>query len=815
MTSCSLEARSVCCRRHFVRLPAVTLAFMLALLCLVWHAPRAAAADPAPGDKPASSAKAAASPAAVPLAELSVQAEAATVNLREIATAVAAKEPLSLIERELPLLTREIDGRLRESSRILSQRPSLELLGNLENNWQTVRATLTAWTEELDARIAALERDLARLAELERIWKETYALTQREQAPRELSARVESLLASIARTRTAVEAQRARALRLQSRVAAQEFRATEALDAIRQARNASLARVFSRDAPPLWNEEALTRAGERIAGDSQETRETQWDTLRSYAERRSDRIYLHCALFALLAALLYWARRRLMAWVETEPGLQHAGAVVAYPIASALVLALIVSRWVYPQAPRLMWAIIGAAALIPTVLVLRKLAEPYLRPLLYAVIAFFFIDQIRIVTASIELVPRLIFLAETLGGAAFLLWFLKCMTLPGAPEGASRVHSKMVRLGVQVACAVFAATAIANAAGYMALANLIGNAALRSMYLGLVLYTVIEISDALVEMALRVRPLTLFGMVRRHRELLRRRTRKVLNAAAIVWWLLFVLERLAVRERVIEGIGDALGAKLEIGAISISTSDVLAFVLAVWASFLVSRFIRFVLDEEIYPHARLKRGLPYAISRTLHYTILVAGFFVAMGVIGVDMTKFTILASAFTVGVGFGLQNIFNNFVSGLILLFERPVQVGDVIQMDDAGGVVERIGIRATIVRTSSGSQVIVPNGKLISERLINWTFSQRQRGFEIGVSVVLGSDPRRVIAVLERVAAAHPTVLKHPPPEALLIRVGPDWMGFELRAATDQVEDWMKVRSELAVAVTGALVEEKVALR
>jgi small-conductance mechanosensitive channel len=265
----------------------------------------------------------------------------------------------------------------------------------------------------------------------------------------------------------------------------------------------------------------------------------------------------------------------------------------------------------------------------------------------------------------------------------------------------------------------------------------------------------------------------------------------------------------------VSGTRAALTADLNIGEISITLADVLAFVFAVWASFLVSRFVQFVLDEEVYPHAKLKRGLPYAISRTVHYAILLAGFFLAMGVIGVDMTKFTILAGAFTVGVGFGLQNIFNNFVSGLILLFERPVQVGDIIQMDDASGVVERIGIRASIVRTSNGSEVILPNGKLISDKVINWTFSDRQRGIEVPVSVVLGSEPARVIAILERVATDHPMVLKTPAPEALLVRVGPDWMGFELRVATNHVEDWMKARSELAVAVTTALKAENIALR
>jgi small-conductance mechanosensitive channel len=153
--------------------------------------------------------------------------------------------------------------------------------------------------------------------------------------------------------------------------------------------------------------------------------------------------------------------------------------------------------------------------------------------------------------------------------------------------------------------------------------------------------------------------------------------------------------------------------------------------------------------------------------------------------------------------------------VSGLILLYERPVQVGDLIQMDDATGVVERIGIRASIVRTSSGSEIIVPNGKLISERLVNWTFSERQRGIDVQISAVLGTDPQRAIALLERSATDHPKLLKQPPPQALLTRIGPDWMGFELQAFTDRIEDWMQVRSDLAVAITAALARENISLR
>jgi len=148
-------------------------------------------------------------------------------------------------------------------------------------------------------------------------------------------------------------------------------------------------------------------------------------------------------------------------------------------------------------------------------------------------------------------------------------------------------------------------------------------------------------------------------------------------------------------------------------------------------------------------------------------------------------------------------------------LLFERPVNVGDVVQIGDASGVVERIGIRASIIRTTNGSEVIVPNGKLISERLTNWTLSNRQHGIELPIAVAQGADPNRVIALLERTAATHPLVAGDPPPQALVVKLGPDSLGCELRVWTDRSEQWMQIRSELAIAISAALTAEKIAIR
>jgi potassium efflux system protein len=234
----------------------------------------------------------------------------------------------------------------------------------------------------------------------------------------------------------------------------------------------------------------------------------------------------------------------------------------------------------------------------------------------------------------------------------------------------------------------------------------------------------------------------------------------------------------------------------------------------VWASFLASKLLRFLLEEDVYDRLHLGRGIPQAISTTIHYAVLLLGFFVALAVLGVDLTKVAILAGAFTVGVGFGLQTVINNFVCGLILLFERPIKVGDVVQVDADIGEVRRIGIRACVIRTAEGSEIIVPNGTIIANKVTNWTYSDRYRAVEVPVSVARGVDPQRVLELLKSVAGNHPSIAKEPAPLAYIVNFAPGAVSFHLRAWTDRYEDWVQVRSDLSLAVDRALTRENISI-
>jgi potassium efflux system protein len=174
----------------------------------------------------------------------------------------------------------------------------------------------------------------------------------------------------------------------------------------------------------------------------------------------------------------------------------------------------------------------------------------------------------------------------------------------------------------------------------------------------------------------------------------------------------------------------------------------------------------------------------------------------------------TIVAGAFSVGVGFGLQNVVNNFVSGLILLFERPIKVGDVIEVSGNMGEVRQIGIRASVIRTAEGSEIIVPNGLLISSQVTNWTFSDRRRAIEVSVNVAPGANLERVTGLLMEAALNQPGVVKDPSPQAYVVSFTAGAVAFQLRAWTDRYQDWTQVRSDLSLAIGNALAHENITI-
>jgi small-conductance mechanosensitive channel len=744
--------------------------------------------------------------APLPVSEIVARADDVAGDLRALEARLAAPPSVELVESRLPEIASEIDVRLAETSAMLDSRPSLDDVRDAQVTWGELATTLGTWQRDLTARAARLETELAELARLGATWGATLEAARAAGAPDEVLQRAESTVAAVTGARAGVEAQQRAVLALQGRASEQEARVRDAIALVERVREEAVGRLAVRDHPPVWRAWSEWASAAALAGASGAALAAQFDELAEYVRSHATELVLHAVVLVALVAGLVWARRRVRPWVAEQPSLAPAALPFEYPIATAVVVSVLVSGWIYSQMPRVLGALLGAAALVATVLILRRLLERPLLPALYALVLFYFVDLLARVLQTVPAASRTLLLVETLGAIVFLAWLARRPVTQAEGGGASRTE-RVVQYAALAAFAVFAVALVANTLGYVSLARIVVTAVLTSAYAGLVLFAVVRIADGLVMFALRVRPLALLGTVRAERRLIRFRAVRVVRWAAAFVWVLVTLELLTVREAVVGSITRAFAAELVVGSIHVSLGDAVAFVAVIWLAVMLSRFLRFVLEADVYPRAQFARGIPYAMSTLLHYVVLLVGFIVALGAIGIDMTRFTILAGAFGVGLGFGLQNIVNNFVSGLILLFERPVKVGDTVQLGEHFGDLKRIGLRASVVRTPDGSEVIVPNGQLISAEVINWTFSDQRRRLDVDVGVAYGTEPERVIVLLVDAARAHPDVAAEPAPDALFVRFGESSLDFQLRAWTGRYDRWQRVKSELMLAVNAAL--------
>jgi small-conductance mechanosensitive channel len=780
-----------------------------AALCAagLWaHAAAQPASSPPATAATSTAASAVAAPEPIALSEIADRAQAVGVELASSSpSASASARAEAAAGAELPQLRQDIRSRRAQLDELLARTPSIEALRGLGVGWKELDRRVAEQTQQLTRRIGQLEQRLTELHTMEQSWRATRDTVRAAGDPAGLLEQVDRTLGELAGARKAVDAQRAEALNLQGEFAQLGGQTRSALAAIASARNEAAGRLLQRDNPPLWS--PRLRAAAQLAEPGTETLDAHLASLRAYAGEHESELWLHAA-FALACIAGVWPLRRpLRRWADQEPELREAMRIADAPILAGALIALLAGGFFYPGAPRLWWSAIGIVSVVPTVLLTRSVIARALYPLLYGVVAFYVIDQLRPLVVAAPLSTRVFFIAEMLAAAAFVGWQLAVAHRRRSGEGSVEREAggawRVERTLAQLALALLLAAASLNVLGFVRLGELIGTAIVTSAYLAIVLHAVVEVAVGFIAWFLRVRPLSLLGMVHTHRQLLKLRLQRGLRWLAGLAWLLATLEMFALRRPLFAAVDAALDASARIGSVELNLGSVLLFAATIFVTWLLSRLIRFVLEQEVYPRISMERGMTYAVSRIAHYVVLVAGFVLALAVLGVDMTRFTILVSAIGVGLGFGMQNIVNNFVSGLIVLFERPVEVGDLVQLDDAIGTVERIGIRASVIRVGNGAAVIVPNGKLISDRVTNWSLSSRLRRIDIAVQVPLGADPEQVIRSLTALAADNEHVVATPAPDVLFVKPGPAQLEFERHAWTHEVERAARIRSELVLAI------------
>jgi small-conductance mechanosensitive channel len=237
-----------------------------------------------------------------------------------------------------------------------------------------------------------------------------------------------------------------------------------------------------------------------------------------------------------------------------------------------------------------------------------------------------------------------------------------------------------------------------------------------------------------------------------------------------------------------------------IGNMPVTLLFVIKCVLFLVALSLLTRVSRYVLGSKILTHTKIDPGVQYALLRAFGYVVFLLGLIVGLDTTGLNLRSLLVVGGALGLGVGLGLQTIVANFVAGLVILWEGPVKVGDLIEVGNTQGEVVRIGARGTWVRTFDNQVIIVPNSEFVNQRVSNWTANDRIVRLSIPVGVSYGSDLDRVRDVLIEIAKNHSEVLKAPPPAVLVTGFGDNSVNVVLRVSTSlMTERTPTIKSDL----------------
>lgn len=787
------------------------LSVLLAIFCLQGTVlaqvpPKPAApASPASPAAPAKPAETPPAPEPVALSDIAAQAESALAEVRQLENRSRIEDIIQTASDRLPLLERETGYRVQTARRLNRAAFSLESIQNLEEELRDIELRTAPVRRELTRTALQIDRDLKELERLETIWNVTIKAASDASAPADVLDRAKDLSRTITDAKKSVLDDRAKVLALQGRAADIGTQLADVRRMLADASERAVTRLLYRDSPPLWSSDFWAAWLRSFSVEAGENLVNQAVALGDYVRAHARNFIFHACFIGLLVVALSAARSRVDVLCATDEGLKNSRQIYDMPIVTALLLAMLFSTWFYPRPPRALWLMMGVLASAPLLAFARRVVDRRLYLLLSSVVIFYLLDRVRALFAPLPGVHRFMLLVEALGLVLVVMAALRQHARDALPE--SRAAARTILYGSWALLLLSAIVLASNSGGYARLADLVMRTTLASAYTGAVLYVLTRAGEGIMHGLLYVPPLSFLAGVRRHRARIAVRINRWMQWIAFLLWALLTLQSTGFLQQAVGWLLALWKASFDIGSLNVAVSDIILFALILWTTYQLSRLSRFFLEEEIFSRVRLDRGLPYAVSTTVHYIILLTGLVLALTAIGVDMTKFTIVAGALTVGIGFGLQNIVNNFVSGLIVLFERPVKVGDTVEIDGIVGRVQHIGIRATVIHSTTGAEVIIPNGKLISDKVTNWTLSSQLR--QIAVPVVTKPDINvtTLKATLQEVARWNKQVLESPAPEVLFIKRGVDAFEFELRVWTGDLDAWLTVRSDLISDINDAL--------
>jgi small-conductance mechanosensitive channel len=698
------------------------------------------------------------------------------------------------VERALPDLGRELDAVLARAADSISRSAGPTELEDIGRELMGAAAPLAGWRDELTAESKRVAELLDAVARAERVWSATRGRPETAAAGDVMVRRVERSLEALDAAGARLRAWRARVLGMSDQVIGRIAVVDSTSTQLRSASTQERASLLVPDRPPLWSRGWGGEIRRELPHLPHAIREYA-EATATYVERDPRPLVVQALVAALLMLVLGRFSSHALERLAGDEAAARAARVLERPYAIGLLLALLASPVLHPLAPRRVVQLGAVIGVFPAARIVAHASE-HTNPVVFAgLFVLLLLDRLRSALQALPALERTTFLLSLTVAFALAAWVSQ-----------RAAHGPWPRRAARVAMGGLALALLADVGGWTYLATLLGRGIVAGTVSALFVYAAVIALSALVGYLLASHTARRSHVLGRNTAVLQRRAERALRWVGAILWLYLLATALALRGAVAGAAAALLGAGISVGALSLSVGGVLAFVLTLVVALLLARVVTAVLEEDVYPRARLPRGVPYAISTLVRYGIYSLGFLFALAAAGVRLDQVAIMLGGLGIGIGLGLQDLVKNFAAGLTLLLERRLHVGDAVEVPGHGiaGRVLSIGTRASLVRTWSGAEVVIPNGDLAAGAITNWTLSDRLCRIEVPVGVAYGTDPERVIALLLDAARSTARLLSEPAPEALFKGFGDDSLDFVVRAWTDEGYDQtLSLTSSLGLAI------------
>jgi potassium efflux system protein len=721
--------------------------------------------------------------ASIAIGQIPEEAIVTQRSLDNIAKMLSVPAAISEMNVEIPPTIYSIDTLLQDPFYQSLKSQNIRTLQKHQSEWDAFIQQLDAWSGQLKERIDQLEEQLTILRGYEARWKATKIIATQKHAPAALMEQINTMIDETGTLLLGAREQYNTLLTSFQLVASRQLDIAQRIEDLKVVESELSMRLFDQNdlaLPGLFQQHALTPA-EWLFQAIQHIDEQSRDVYAYVSNHNSELIIWQMVALGIILLVAYsyflFIKQRLFVYSETANDKRFF--FVRRPISTALLLVGLSSVMIFTDRPVIGTQIIVLAVLIPMVRIqLTVLSREYV-PYLMGFVGIFILYFINFNVFENDLLVRIMMLIITALLIALLLRYQRgCRANIASMEPIQRRIVKSLNIFVFL----LAVALVANVIGMTLLAERITYSLIRLLMLLFVFHSLTIILTGYVVLILRHRIASASNLMVRYAQRMERNTIFLIKLFMTLWWFWIVVVVFGFKYQALAFRDHILSLTWTVGELTISIQSFFDFVMILAITWIILKALNIILTVEVYSRIKFPRGIPTAITTTLNYVIIILGLVMAFGSLGIKTEQFALILGALGVGIGFGIRNIIANFISGIIMVFERPIQIGDTIEIDGVSGSVLGLGARASTIKTSDGSEVLVPNADFIAKKVTNWTLSDERRRKTLIFKIDFDSDIHHVLEIMKRVALSHQEVLRDPEPVAAFLGFGEYYLEFQL---------------------------------